>query len=57
MMPPYYMNQSGMGPNDGQIHVRGGGITHDMSAAEAGLVELEAIIGKLEQAGLVQLQR
>ena len=50
MMPPYYMNQSGMGPNDGQIHVRGGGITHDMSAAEAGLVELEAIIGKLDAA-------
>ena len=57
MMPPYYMNQSGVGPNDGQIHVRGRSPTNDMSAAEAGLVELEAIIGKLEQAGLVQLQR
>ena len=50
MMPPYYMNQSGVGPNDGQIHVRGSGITSDMSAAEAGLVELEAIIGKLDKA-------
>jgi hypothetical protein len=50
MMPPYYMNQSGVGPNDGQIHVRGRSPTNDMSAAEAGLVELEAIIGKLDKA-------
>jgi hypothetical protein len=39
-----------VGPNDGQIHVRGRSPTNDMSAAEAGLVELEAIIGKLDKA-------
>ena len=50
MMPPYYMNQSGIGPNDGSIHMYGRGVKHDMSAAEAGLVELEAIIGKLDKA-------
>ena len=50
MMPPYYMNQSGIGPNDGSIHMYGRGVKNDMSAAEAGLVELEAIIGKLDKA-------
>ena len=52
MLPPYYMNQQGMAPNDGRLDIRGRGGRSDGPRGDdsGGLDELQAIIGKLDKA-------
>ena len=50
MMPPYYVNQMAVGGEGqgGQMHM-GQGVHQGMSTEDAGVLELEAIIGKLDK--------